>query len=340
MAMSGAPKVTVFIPVYNRERYIGAAIDSILAQSFADFELLLIDDGSTDQSLAAMRSYADPRIRIVCNEHNCGIPHTRNKGLALARGEYIALLDSDDLAHPKRLKKQVAFLDHHPDYAQVGSWGQEVDEQGRLLKKVKRQPILPEDVHVQLLFRCSLSNRSIMARTALLREYGYRNDFPRCQDYDLHVRLAKRYKLGNLAQVLVFARVHPDQITNQTTELGDARKRQIIGAQLSELGVSYTEADLASHLMLSRMRKMRFTPDAAYLNWADAWLRHLHKANRKTQRYAEPALTRAVSQKWGMACWRARPALGWTAWKYFWRSPLRRGVGARLTQQLWTFLLT
>lgn len=338
--MPDAPKVTVFIPVYNRERYIGAAIDSVLAQSFPDYELLLVNDGSTDQSLAIMRSYADPRIRVVSSERNCGIPQTRNKGLALARGEYIALLDSDDLAHPERLEKQIAFLDHHPDYVQVGSWGRAIDEHGRLLKKVKRQPTRPEDIRVQLLFRCSLSNRSIMARTAVLREYGYRNDFPRCQDYELHVRLAKHYKLGNLAQVLVFARVHPGQITSQTAALGDAKKRHIIGGQLSELGLSFTEADLDSHLALSRMRKTHFIPDSTYLEWADAWLRRLHAANRNTQRYSEPALTRAVGEKWAMACWRARLVMGWTAWKYFWRSPLRHGVGARFTQQLRTFLST
>ena len=155
------PKVTVFIPVYNRERYVGAAIDSIFAQSFSDYELLLIDDGSTDRSLEVMRAYtADPRLRVVCNERNLGIPRTRNKGLQLARGEYIAMLDSDDLAHPKRLEKQVAFLDRHSDYAQIGSWGRAVDEQGSLLKRTKRQPVTPEDVHAQLLFRCCPTRNS------------------------------------------------------------------------------------------------------------------------------------------------------------------------------------
>ena len=101
------PQVTVFIPVYNRERYVGPAIDSILAQNFSDYELLLIDDGSTDLSLERMRAYTDPRVRIVCNKRNRGIPRTRNTGLQLARGKYIAMLDSDDLAHPKRLEKQV-----------------------------------------------------------------------------------------------------------------------------------------------------------------------------------------------------------------------------------------
>jgi glycosyltransferase involved in cell wall biosynthesis len=99
--MSIVPKVTVLIPVYNREKYVAAAIDSILAQRFHDFELLLIDDGSTDGSVEIMRSYTrDPRVRLVCNDGNWGIPKTRNKGTTLARGEYLAMLDSDDLACP------------------------------------------------------------------------------------------------------------------------------------------------------------------------------------------------------------------------------------------------
>ena len=126
--MSESPKVTAVIPVYNREKYLRGAIESILAQTFTDFELLVIDDGSTDGSREAIRSYHDPRIRLMCNETNQGIPKTRNRGIQFARGEYLAFLDSDDWAYPERLAKQVAFLDSHPDYAAVGAW---IDVDGR-----------------------------------------------------------------------------------------------------------------------------------------------------------------------------------------------------------------
>lgn len=180
MTPNAPPKVTVFVPVYNREAYIGAAIESILGQSFSHFEILLVDDGSTDRSVEVLRSYDDPRLRVVCHEHNLGIPQTRNRGLELAQGEYIALLDSDDIAQPDRLQHQVAFLDRHPDIVQVGGWVRRVDATGRLLKQVKQQPTAPDDIRAQLLFRCSLSNTTIMGRTAVLRAYGYRNSFPCC----------------------------------------------------------------------------------------------------------------------------------------------------------------
>jgi hypothetical protein len=336
-ASNGAstPRVTVFVPVHNREGYVGDAIRSVLTQTYTDFELLLVDDGSTDASVEVMRGFADPRIRIVENAENLGIPRTRNRGLELARGELIALLDSDDCMLPERLERQVAFLDEHPDYAQVGAWCRMMDDAGRPLKRIKRQPVSAEDCRVQLLFRCCLSNRTILGRTALLRELGYRNDFPRCQDYDLHVRLSERHQMGNLPRILVLGRIHEGQITVQTNDLGDARKRVIVAGQLERLGVDFEDSDLDPHLTLSRMRKLRFTPDANYLDWAEDWLVRIGEANRRTRIYDDSALRRALGEKWLRACWAARGASdGRGGWNRTLRSPLRGAVGASLRRQL------
>ncbi len=334
MVNSQNPKVTVFIPVYNREHYVGDAIESILAQTFSDFEILLVDDGSTDSGVDKIRAFSDPRIRLVCNKNNLGIPKTRNRGVELARGQYMAMLDSDDRAYPERLAKQVAFLDNHPEYAQVGSWCRMMNQNGHPLKKVKRQPVLPDDIHAQFLFRCAMSNRSIMARTAILQEYRYRNDFPRCQDYELHVRLAKKYKLGNIPECLVYGRIHEQQITGQTPDLGDAKKQEIISKQLQELGVTFSPDDFQPHLTLSRMRKSEFIPDAAYLRWAKSWLLQLQQANARTHRYAEPAFSYALGEKWLQACWTARKNIGWATWKHFFSSSLCKHAVSTLQRQL------
>ena len=334
MTHSNTPQVTVFIPVYNRERYIGEAIESILAQTFSDFEILLVDDGSTDSSVDKIRSFSDPRIRLVCNEENLGIPRTRNKGIEHARGQYMAMLDSDDRSYPERLEKQVAFLESHPDHVQVGSWCRMMDAQGNVLTKIKRQPASPDDIHAQFLFRCAMSNRSIMARTAILKEYGYRNDFPRCQDYELHVRLAKQYKLGNIQECLVYGRIHPQQITEQTQNLGDLKKQEIISKQLHELGVTFSEDDLEPHLTLSRMRKSQFAPDSSYLAWAQEWLGRLQQANRQSNRYAEPAFSHALSDKWLQTCWTARTKVGWGVWKFFFSSSLSKNMLSTLRRRI------
>src|SRR5262249_27061073 len=151
--MDTSPKVSVAIPVYNREKYIAQAIDSILAQTFTDFEILIIDDGSTDSSVAIARSYSDPHIRLVCHATNSGVAVARNSAIAHARGEYLAFLDSDDWAYPQRLAKQVAFLDRHPDYAAVGAWIEWMDTDGRPFGRTKRKPTSPEDIAALRLFQ-------------------------------------------------------------------------------------------------------------------------------------------------------------------------------------------
>ncbi|MPZ44802.1 MAG: glycosyltransferase [Betaproteobacteria bacterium] len=320
--MAGAPKVSVFIPVYNRSRYLCVAVNSILAQAFTDFELLLVDDGSTDGSLALLERYAarDPRVRVESNGANLGIPRTRNRGLELARGEYIALLDSDDYAYPGRLESQVRFLDAHRDHVQVGSWGSFMDEQGRLARRVRRQPIAAPDVDAELLFRCCLSNRSIMARTAVLQTYRYGEDFPRCQDYDMHVRLAERHSMANLATILVCGRQHAGRYTGLTQDLGRERKMAINRAQLEALGLSPSEADLEQHYLLSRGG----LAEREYLQWAEAWLGDLLAANRQVGRYRQASLTRAVGKRWFVLCKQAGRAMGpWAAARML-ASPLLR----------------
>ena len=335
--MSASPRVTAFIPVYNRERYISVAIESILAQSFTDFELLIIDDGSTDRSREVVESYIDPRVRLVCNDENLGTPKTRNKGLQLARGEYIALLDSDDYAYPDRLKKQVAFLDSHPDYAEVGSWCTMMDEWGRPLRELKIRPVSPPDLRVKLLFACPLKNRTIMARVAICREYGYRNDLLRCQDYDLHLRLSKRYKLGNLPEILACGRRHPNQLTQQMALLGESKKREIVCSQLSELNVAFSDTDLQRHRLLPGRNARRLHLNDTYLDWAEEWLLKLQAANHRVGCYPEPSFTQALGRMWCLVCWYASSAGGLgAAWRRFRQSPMSRAARSNLTKPVFT----
>lgn len=320
--MSVSPKVTVVIPIYNRAGYIASAIESILAQRFTDFELLLLDDGSTDGGVEIVRAHTDPRVRLVCNGANLGIPTTRNKGLQLAQGEYLAMLDSDDYAYPGRLEKQVTFLDSHADYAAVGSWTIAMDERGRLLRKIGLLPVSPGEVQSQLLFHCSLANSSVMARKAVLQEYRYRDDYSVCSDFDLWARMAKAYTLGNLPQVLVRRRMHTGRITHERAQLVKDRKLAIFRTQLTELGIACTDSDIERHFRLLHMNGADFAPDQEYLAWAGAWLLRLQEANRHVRRYPQESFAQVVSEIWVAACWQAAASLGWTAWKHFWQSPL------------------
>jgi glycosyltransferase involved in cell wall biosynthesis len=335
--MSASPQVTVIILVYNREKYISEAIESILAQSFTDFELLLIDDGSTDGSVEIMGSYTDPRVRLVCNEGNLGIPKTRNKGIRLARGAYLAVLDSDDYAYPDRLARQVAFLDRHKDYAAVGSWTVAMDEKDQSLRRIKRLPVSPGEVQSRLLFRCCLCHSALMARKAILHEYWYRDQYVVCEDVDLFVRIARKHKLGNLPEVLTCIRGHAGRITREKAQLVKDKNLDIVSAQLTELGVMFTDTDLERHFLLSHMNKLQFIPDREYLEWAGAWLLKLQEANQHALRYPERPFSRVVGGMWLKVCRRASAGLGWTAWKRFWQSPLSTGALSGLRQNLFLF---
>jgi len=321
------PKVTVFIPVHNREHYIRVAINSILAQTFNDFELIVVDDGSTDRTVEVLASYSDPRLRVVRHSQNLGIPAARNRGLELARGEYIALLDSDDHAYPVRLARQVKFLDANPEITQTGSWCSFMDSDGNMLDKVRRQPLKPEDIHAHLLFHCPVINRTVMARTAALRQIGYDPEFPRCQDYDMHSRLViAGHELANVPEILVCGREHAGRFTGQTSDLGRDRKIAIYRRMLARIEIQANDEELGRHHALTRSGER---PDGVedYLEWAEAWLWRIKQANRARPVYPEPSLSRALGAVWALNCWRARRTLGRR--KMLARlggSPLARGI--------------
>lgn len=324
-----APRVTVFIPAYNRERFIGAAVRSVLAQRYRDFELLVVDDGSTDRTAAIVAACDDPRVRLEQNPGNRGIPYTRNRGLELARGQYLAILDSDDLMLPARLGAQVDFLDRHPRHAAVGSWSRLVDADGAVLPGLKRQPVHDADIQSHLLFRCCLNNRTVTARADVLRAYGYRAEFPRCQDYDLLVRLAPAHALANLPTVLVHGRRHDDQFTARTEALGRDRKRAIAAWQLERLGARFHATDLDHHYQLGRLARVGVVPDAAWLDWCEDWLARLDAANRTARRYPHGAFRAVLGLNWLKACRHAPGGM-----RRFVRSPLWRAAGANLAPRL------
>jgi glycosyltransferase involved in cell wall biosynthesis len=318
-----APRVSVVIPVYNRARYVSTAIDSILAQSLTDFELIVIDDGSTDESCAVVEAYTDPRIRLIRNERNLGIPATRNRGLEAARGVYMALLDSDDWAYPKRLAKQAAFLDKNPEHVIVGSWARWVDSEGKHVKKIKRRPVRADDAAATLIFQSCLQQSAVMGRTAVLKRYGYSEAFDLSSDYELWVRLSEEHKIANLPQTLVRYRDHGQRTTRANTERVRDRQKAIYRYQLNALGLDYNEADVTRHQQLPRMNKNAIEPDAEFMDWAEQWIMGLLTANRQQKRYPQTALVRVLGWEWARLCLHAGRYQRLPAWRRFRASRLK-----------------
>jgi hypothetical protein len=198
-------RVSVLLPVYNAEPTLSQAIESILGQDFADFELLLIDDGSKDGSPDLIRSYArqDSRIQARLHPENAGLCHRLNEGLALARGDLVARIDSDDEALPERLRIQVGFMDRNPDILVAGSW---VFHMGATPEwdRLVRLPCTSKQI-AQTLPRenCIYHPAVILRREEVLRLGGYRIEFSPAEDYELWLRLSRHHKLVNVARPLL-----------------------------------------------------------------------------------------------------------------------------------------
>ena len=213
---TSTPAISVLMPVRDAGRFLGPALDSILAQTFADFELIAIDDGSRDDSARVLAAFAarDPRIRVYTQE-NRGIVAALNRALELAHAPLVARADADDLSRPDRFAKQIAHLRRHPDVAVVSGAMDVIDESGRHLR-TDVFPTLPEAIARELLHRCCVCHPAVMARTEAFRSVGgYRRSAQFAEDYDLWLRIAEAGRIGNLPDVLLSYRVHAATISAQ-----------------------------------------------------------------------------------------------------------------------------
>jgi glycosyltransferase involved in cell wall biosynthesis len=219
---SDNPLVSVLLPVYNGEKFVATTIASILDQSFRDFEFIIINDGSTDNTPNILEQLHDPRLRII-HKPNEGLGRTLNLGLQLARGKYIARIDADDMADPKRLEKQVAFLEAHPEIAVVGSATKVIYPDGTV--QIRLRPLEPRNIRQHIIKLCPLAHPSVcMRKDAALSVGGYDTaqdgSLGRSagEDYHLWVRmLVNGFELANLPEPLITLNKGGASITGSRT---------------------------------------------------------------------------------------------------------------------------
>lgn len=212
------PKITVLMPVYNAEKYLRAAIDSILNQTFKDFEFLIINDASTDNSKKIILSYDDKRIRYFENMKNLGRPKTSNKGLSLAKADYVARMDADDVSLPDRLKKQFEIMEKDNKVGLVASWIAIIDENdnNKSYWRTDRKTNSPEEIFYRLFFENCLANSSVLfEKDIVLKIGGYNESFERAQDYELWSRLAKLTKIVKIRKIEVKYREYTQNTTSE-----------------------------------------------------------------------------------------------------------------------------
>lgn len=232
-----APPVSVLMPAYNMDRFLPAAMDSIFGQTFPDFEVVVVDDGSTDSTGEVLAGYEDPRLHIVRHGRNNGLAAAYNTAINAARGEYVAVMDADDVSLPTRLERQMEFLAANPHVGVLGANYQPIDDHGRPSGPPTAVPTLSGHIHWMLHMHNCVNHPAAMIRRALLVSLGGYRDAAAALDYDLWVRAAPMTRLANLSDVLVLYRQHDSNVSflwkERSTRMAEA---VALRAQASLLG--------------------------------------------------------------------------------------------------------
>ena len=265
------PRVSILMPVYNVAPYLREAMDSILAQTFQDFELIVLDDCSPDNSAEILDTYTDERIVRYRGEKNMGLSNVLNVGMAMARGEFIARMDSDDLSTPERLATQVAYLDAHPE-VDLCSCGMELF--GAKQETWVRETNV-EDVKITALFHSPILHASSVWRRASFERVGLRflQEMVPAEDYDMWTRaMAAGLRLVNIPEVMYQYRIHPSQATTQTDKT--AKKDREVKANY--LRMLYPTEDMSAVNLLPAQ-------SASDLERIKQSVAHLLEANKRTK---------------------------------------------------------
>lgn len=287
------PIVSVILPVYNGQAHIHEALQSLLSQTLREIEILVIDDGSTDDTLEAVASVPDPRIQVF-RQPNEGLVAKLNFGLVQARGKYIARMDADDISLPTRLASQVAYLDAHPEIGVCGTASVSFTASGKTW--TTKQPINPEVAWATLLLRVPLSHPTVMFRGSLMREGGwkYRPEASHAEDYDLWARFGEVTKIGNLTAPLLRYRIHPEQVSAQHNALQQVASSSVRATLLTKF-LGPTTGDLLFH---EKLVQQQWGTNPGFLYQFDGWLQRIWEANKQAGRYTERALQEVFRPVW------------------------------------------
>lgn len=252
------PRISVIMSVYNGERYLREAIDSILNQTFKDFEFIIVDDGSTDNSLSIIQSYRDKRLKLIKNEKNIGLTKSLNNALKTAGGEFIARQDADDISLPDRLEEQIRFLVQHPDVALLGTGVFAINEEGKLLRRETplSNPVKKLWQHNQFV------HGSVTLKKKVIDELGpYHELFRYSQDYELWLRIAKSYQVANLTQPLYKKRSYNESV--QATKRKEGALYHLLALRLVDgnldenlLRIIKEEGILSFYMYLNKSEKI------------------------------------------------------------------------------------
>lgn len=292
------PMATVMVAVYNAAQYLRETIESVLAQDFKDFELLLLDDGSVDNSVDIINSFTDPRIVLVQHKNNLGVVDNGNCGFGLAKGKYIFLLGHDDLCRSNRLSKQIAFMEENPAIGICGSWMRTFPHE----ESEFQYPTQPDVIHCEMLFFNPIGAPSVVIRKQEMfeKQIFYRNYYACAEDYDLWAQaLAQGVVLANLPEVLVDYRIHENQMSSKSSERQMAVTMQVQYDLLRFLGLNPSKQEMEIHSLLG---KGNFIMQPSVIEASAQWLVKLSQANIKSGKLPNTVFSELLRRRWEIIC--------------------------------------
>lgn len=283
------PNISVVLPVHNAEKYIKDAVQSILNQTFTDFELIIINDASTDNTRQILESFQDKRIRLINNAENLKVVECLNLGMSLAKGKFVARMDADDISLPHRFERQVAYLTQHPDVDICSSYVQVFGSRNYILRPYEKH----EDIKAGLLFLNVLIHPSVMFRRERFLQYSifYDKSYVNAEDYGLWVSVMDSLKFAVVPEILFKYRIHDTNISIKKASNWAVLREINLGIYhilMERVKVRYTEADLEMHINLG-FRSAKNLSEAEYKNYLN-WLTRIVQANNITRYFKPEAL--------------------------------------------------
>lgn len=279
--------VSVVMPVHNGALYVAEAIDSILNQTFTDFEFIIINDGSTDTTESVIRRFNDERISYFKNEKKQQIVNTLNFGVRVAKGRYIARMDADDISHAERLAKQVQFMESRKDIAVCGTW---VKTFGDSVFSW-RYPVSPEEVRASLLFYCPVAHPSVLVRKVVFERFQYANDFHKSEDYKLWCDVSSCFKIANIPETLLYYRLHDKQTSTLSGRMQLQQSNLIRSELIQNFGLSLDSQLLNVFFKLANEEKVN-------IKQAKKILKLILSRNNEVGIYQKKALKKVVRKYW------------------------------------------
>lgn len=311
------PKVSIIMPTFNGEKFIKQAIDSILKQTFTNFEFLILDGGSTDNTIQIIKNYKDHRISLIEAEgQHLTLVDSLNLGIDLSRGEYIARMDCDDISKPDRLKKQVRFMDLNKNIGICGSW---TIIFGKKIKSLSKCPIKPESIKINLLFSNPIVHPSIIMRKSLLKQHNlyYDKNYKAAEDYEFWFRCSKYFDLANIPEPLLNYRVSNESASHRRAEEQKILVSNLIKEILNYYEIDYNQDEFKIHLLASSNYECNEFNELVYF---DDWLNKLETILVSKCGFNKPEVFIAFASVWFNLCRGLGTKFGLKTWKLFYKS--------------------